>query len=385
MTRGVGFAAFFLLGWTIVLIPSLIRDVEGAFRMSDAGMGLAYFAYSGVYVGGAFAAGFLTGRVGRRRVLPAGPALVAVGAAICAASAAWPVFVLGFMILGLGAGIIDSGINALFMDLFPTKRASALNRLHLWVAIGALAAPAAVGALSGLGLDWRIILLATAAGATTVGVGLAGVEMPLGRKRDRPTTGAVRDAPAVGPRVLIPLAALAVAIGCYIATETGITSWLVRFIDSAPVEVATLALSLFWGGLALGRLVSGFVADRLAPVRFAAGSAILCGASIVVAVAVPVLPVRLALFALAGLAAGPVYPLIMALGGSQYPDRTALVSSVLASSAIVGSVVYPPLVGVVSDTAGLAVGIFVAGLLSVASAVAITIAHRAGRAWVRAG
>jgi hypothetical protein len=53
---------------------------------------------------------------------------------------------------------------------------------------------------------------------------------------------------------------------------------------------------------------------------------------------------------------------------------------VLASSAIAGSVVYPPLMGVVSETAGLWFAMFGAALFAFGSGIAIAAAARvAGR------
>ena len=97
------------------------------------------------------------------------------------------------------------------------------------------------------------------------------------------------------------------------------SNWLVRYLDDAPLEVATLALSMFWLFIGLGRLVSSFIADRLGLVRFATTFAAACGAAILAAIVVPSLPLVVILFAVAGFAAGPVYPTIMAIGGAPLP------------------------------------------------------------------
>jgi fucose permease len=162
--------------------------------------------------------------------------------------------------------------------------------------------------------------------------------------------------------------------------ELGVSSWLVRYLEDAPLEVATLALSLFWAAMALGRLVSSFIVDRLGAVRFAVAWSIACGIAIIAAINVPSLPVSIALFAVAGFAAGPVYPVIMAIGGSLYPGRASMVSSILASAAIVGSIVYPPLMGVVAESAGIWFSMLGAGLFAFASAVAIYLGAQLGRA-----
>jgi FHS family glucose/mannose:H+ symporter-like MFS transporter len=175
----------------------------------------------------------------------------------------------------------------------------------------------------------------------------------------------------------VPLLLLSGAIGCYVASELGISSWLVRYLDDAPIAVATLALSLFWGALGLSRLVSSFIADRIGAVTFATTWSFICGAAIIAAlVAAPVLPLAIACFAVAGFAAGPIFPSIMAIGGALHPGRASMVSSVLTSAGIAGSIVYPPLMGLLSDAVGLWVGIAGAGLFAVLSGVLIYTASR---------
>ena len=85
--------------------------------------------------------------------------------------------------------------------------------------------------------------------------------------------------------------ALALAIACYIGTEMGVSSWLVRFLADAPLVVATSALGLLWGGLMLGRLASAVVSDRFNHLHLAIGAAVLAGTALAVAVLMPVLPV----------------------------------------------------------------------------------------------
>jgi fucose permease len=388
----VGYASFLLLGWTVLLVPSLIREVQRTFGQDDAGMGLAYLLNALVYVAGTMSAGLLAGRVPRRLLLAAGPGLVLAGLLTVAAAGTWAVFLAGFLLLGLGAGIIDAGVNALFMDLFA-GRAANLNRLHLFFALGALAVPLAVGLSVGGGAPWQAVVLGTAAVALPITLLMATRRLPPAHPARTADEGSAGDGGGPGrvpsaarPRRTppLPLVLLAVAIGCYVAMELGISSWLVRYLDDAPLELAALALSLFWAALALGRLVSSFIVDRMGAVRFATTWAAVCGVAILAAVGAPSVPLAVAAFAVAGFAAGPVYPMIMAIGGTLYPGRASTVSSVLASAAIVGSVVYPPLMGVVSEAAGLWVSMLGAALFAFASAATILVAARLARGRQRA-
>jgi fucose permease len=374
------FAAFLLLGWTVLLVPSLIREVQRTFDQSDAGMGFAYFVNAVAYVTGTVAAGVLAGRLPRRLLLAAGPGSVAVGLLLIVVAGDWVAFLVGFLVMGMGAGIIDAGVNALFMDLYA-GRAAMLNRLHMFFALGALTVPLAVGLSVGAGVPWQVVATASAAVATS----LAAL---LGTRRLPPTHPHVEAAttpeqggrgPTDRRRMPIPLVVLAIAIGCYVAMELGVSSWLVRYLDEAPLEVATFALSLFWASLGLGRLVSSFIVDRMGAVAFATTWSAACGVAVLAAINVPSVPLAVLCFAIAGFAAGPVYPMIMAIGGSLYPGRASMVSSVLASAAVVGSIVYPPLMGVVSETAGLWLSMLGAALFAFAAAGCIWAAARLGR------
>jgi len=377
-----GFAAFLLLGWTVLLVPSLIREVQRSFDQSDGGMGFAYFVNAVVYVTGTVSVGVLAGRLPRRLLLAAGPALIAVGLLLIAAAGDWAAFLVGFLVMGMGAGIVDAGVNALFMDLY-VGRAAMLNRLHVFFAVGALTVPLVVGLSVGWGAPWQVVALASAAAAAPLAILLGTRRLPPTHPHVEAASaaqGSGERSPADRRRIPLPLVVLAIAIGCYVAMELGVSSWLVRYLDDAPLEVATLALSLFWASLALGRLVSSFIVDRMGAVAFATTWSAACGVAILAAINVPSLPLAIACFAIAGFAAGPVYPMIMAIGGSLYPGRASMVSSMLASAAIVGSIVYPPLMGVVSEAAGMWFSMLGAALFAFAAAGCIWCAARLGRA-----
>jgi fucose permease len=182
---------------------------------------------------------------------------------------------------------------------------------------------------------------------------------------------------AHSPRlVTVPLLLLGIAIGTYVASEVGVSNWLVRFLEPAPISTATLALSLFWAGLAAGRLVSSQIADRFDHIRFTTACAWLLAVALTGAIVVPLLPVSIALFALAGFASGPIFPMIVAIGGERYPDRSAGVGGFLTGMGVVGGTIYPPAMGILSVTVGLPIAMFGNVLLAVACGVALVLVGR---------
>jgi MFS family permease len=101
--------------------------------------------------------------------------------------------------------------------------------------------------------------------------------------------------------------------------------------------------------------------------------------ALVAAILVPSLPLSIALFGLTGFASGPVFPMIIAIGGERYPDRSAAVSGFLAGCAVAGSVVYPPVMGFLSVSVGLTVAMLGNVVLGVLCAAALLLVGRSTR------
>ena len=371
----LGYASFILVGWGALLVPSLVPAIERDFVQPDAGVGVLYLVSALFFVIGSLASGYLMERLGRGLVLPAAVFAMAAGLGLESVAPSWAMFVIGAGIGGLGSGAVEVGINGLFLDRFHENRGRALNRLHLCFSLGALTAPLAIGSLVGVGVAWRLPFAATS--AIVLAVGLRLVTRDLGVPHVATATMSSRG--PGGRRVPLPLVFLALAIACYVATESGVSSWLVRFLDAAPIGVATLALSLFWAGQAVGRLIASRVADRLAPIVVATACGLATGAAVLAAVVIPWIAAAIALFAVAGVACGPIYPMIVASAGALYPARANAVSGVLVAAAVVGSVAYPPAMGFISNGLGLGVGMAGAGLLAIACAGALVVARLLAR------
>jgi fucose permease len=365
--RVLGYVSFALLGWTGLLVPTVIRSIEVDFGQTDAGIGLFYFVWALFYAIGGAGGGLLTERIGRRRTLPLAAGSLALGLATLALAPVWVIFLVGAIPGGLGGGAIDSTVNGLFLEVYP-GRSAALNVLHLFFSIGASVGPLVVGLLIGAGAAWQLIMLGTSVATILMGGRLALARLPSGRHSKPPRTAG---APRIPSLVTLPLLLLALAIGCYVASEVGTANWLVRFLSSAPLVVATSSLSLFWGGLAVGRLIAAGTAERFAPIPYATACALLSGIAVIAAVLVPSVPVSIALFGLAGLAQGPIYPMIMTIGGLLQPGRSGAVSGLLTVGGVIGGLTYPPVIGFISLTAGIGTGLIGAGLLGIVSAGAL--------------
>ena len=366
-------AAYALVGWRALLVPSLILFVAPAFGQADAGMGAYYLATALAYGVGALFGGRFIRRFGARLILPSAAALMAAGLLVQGFTGAWLVFALAGVLTSIGASSTDVGIQALVLDLFPHARGRALNLLHVAYGVGALMAPLLLAALVGLGVPWQWLMTGSGIAMAIAGVGLALTVPP-----DPILHASTADAETAvrARRLPLFLLVMAVSIACYVAAEAGVSDWLVRYLAALPLAQASLALTLFWGGIAVGRLVFARIGNRLDPQRSAAVLAVAGGALLTVALVLPISPVSPLLFGAVGLAFGPIFPLIVAAAGARMPGESATVTGTLVFAAVVGVVIYPPAIGFLSDVIGLQAAMMGTAVMAFACGIAAWIAIR---------
>ena len=374
----LGGFAYLLVGWCGLVVPALIRSIEATHHQSDAEFGVYYLVFGVTYAAGSFGGGLVTERVGRRPVLVFAAGLLAAGLVALAVVSSWGGFLVAAVPAGLGVGVLDGGANGLFLDVFRSSRARALNLLHLCFSLGALSAPLVIGLLVDAGFPWQGVLAATGLVVLGLGALMLLVEMPDGRRGSDDSVRAPTPGSAPGrSRIPWPLVLVCVAIACYIASEVGVTDWLVRFLEPAPLSLATTALALYWAGMAVGRLGSARVADRFDHAQFATTVAVAMSVALAGAILVPSVQVSIGLFALAGLAAGPIAPMLMVVGGDRYPYRPAVVGGYLTTAAVAGTIGFPTLMGFLSVTVGLTAAMLGTVVLGLASAGALMLVGRA--------
>lgn len=366
----LGCLTLFSIGWTGLLIPSLIRSIETTFGQDDAGIGVLYLVYAIAYVCGSFVGGPLTERLGRRVILTGAAIVTAIGTAGLGLAGAWPAFVLAGLTLGVGAGCLDGGANGLVLDVYREGRGRAMNLLHASFAFGALSAPLIVGTLVDRGVAWQTIAIGTGLAIIVLALAYVVTPMPSGR-RVMATASATASPPDARALLSVPLLVLGAAIAFYVASEVGVSNWLVRFLEPAPLTTATLALSLYWAGLTAGRLISSVISDRFDHLAFTVTCAAALAVMIAAAVLVPALPLSIAGFAAAGVASGPIFPMIVAIGGERYPERSAAVGGSLTAMAVIGSTIYPPAIGFLSVSIGLTAAMFGNALLALTCVLAL--------------
>lgn len=375
---GSGVAALLVLnvvlGIAVTVKGATVPGTMAFFDTDAQGVGLM-FAW--VTIGGMLAVvvgGWVSDVLGPRVPVVLGLGLSVVTFAVFGQARSMVLAQLLLLGTGLGTGFLQAGCVALCAQTGGDRGRSLMNLSQSLYGVGAVLGPVlAAGVLAG-GLGWQAAYQATAAISLVcvLAVGL------LPRAAGAPRTGGDRvPLRSLGRGLLWALALLG---ALETTVEVGLGEWtselFVRRFGWTP-DAAALAVSLYWIGIATGRLVVGLVGHRVRPARLIV-AACLAVPPVMLGYVVSPWPLTQCLLAFAvGLALAPIFPTLLAWGGALTPRAAGLVSGFLAAASVGGASVLRPAMTVVATRSGLTTGFLVFVVISlVMVALAMALARR---------
>ena len=250
---------------------------------------------------------------------------------------------------GLGAGGVDASLNN-YVALHYSSRH--MSWLHCMWGVGASVGPYIMGWVLSGGAHWS-------GGYRIVGVLqvilTAVLFLSLGLWKDRRAEAETAQPVPLKEIISIPGAKeILVTFFCYCGLEQTACLWASSYLTlSRGVERSTAAFfaSLFFLGMTIGRGVNGFLT-----VKFDDKTLIRMGAAVIgLGIGAMLLPGRLALVGLllAGLGCAPVYPCIIHSTPANFgPQRSQALIGVQMASAYVGTLLMPPIFGLIANHIG---------------------------------
>ncbi len=339
------------LSMTGALLPSIVADLS----LSDGQAGLLVASPAAGYAVAVLLAGALGDALGFRRVWLAGTALgwVALLGVTFAPAFVW---ILPAMVaIGLVSGAFDGAINPLIASLYGERSGSVLNNVHLFFGMGATVTPflISLGLRYGLGWRWHFGLL-------SFYVLLIGVVIWRSRFPKPPQREVGPQRLSLGQILRQRLMFLAVVvIFLYVGAEASVFSWSALFLQrlrDVPVAAASLSVSLFGGSIMVGRLICGQIAEKVGYKRLIVSGSLLGAVGIAVLLWGPGTLSPWVGVGLTGLAYAGIFATLMAEVNGRFPGHQGTVSGLLCSAGGLGQIVFPWAVGLLSEAAGLPMG-----------------------------
>lgn len=345
------------LGFVSIGLPDGLTGVVWPSMRADFGLPLD--ALGGLLV--SYTAGYLVSSFGSGRLL----ARLNVGAVLALSCLATGLSLLGYAgarhwwlviafgaLAGLGAGAIDAGLNTYAATHFSARM---VNWLHAFYGVGALSGPVLMTRLLGAEFPWQ-------AGYVLVGGGQLALAACFvltlrqwneeQRADETMTKESVIAAPSAST-LRLPVVWLSTTLFfVYTGIEAVAGAWAYSLLTEArgvPMLLAGTWMSLYWGALTAGRILSAMVAERVS-VRL-----LLRGCIAGQAVGALLLWLDLARFSnlfglvLLGLACAPIFPTLIAATPQRVaPKHLANTVGFQIAAAVLGQSLLPASVGLLA-------------------------------------
>ena len=258
---------------------------------------------------------------------------------------------------GLGAGSIDAAVNN-YVALH--YKSSVMNFLHCFYGVGAMISPFIMSMALKVsrwndGYRWTSFV--------QLGIMLVVIlSLPLWKRGESEAEEESRNSAGIFETLKVPgVTPTLIAFFAYCSGEATCFLWTPSYFAGTKTGLSadTIASfgSLIFGGLMLGRLISGFISNRLGDKRLIRIGIIVELIGIVL-VAIPVKGYLTAAvgFAVIGTGMGPVYPAIQHMAPKNFGSRfSAAVIGLQMASAYIGSTLMPMVFGQIQQATGIGI------------------------------
>ncbi len=371
-------AAFVTFGlfwgsWAVMLF-----DIQHAFGLDDAQLGLLLAVAIAVAGGSSAVMAHLCDRVGARRLLWIALLCWAVLLCVLALMHEKWAFVVALVLTEVAGGSIDTAMNAEASHRLMAHP-SVLVRLHALFNTGALAGAAVAALVIHAGVSWRWIWPAIAVVALAIGVWAAatdsGEPMAAGGAEPTSTSHPLRRLRRDGLLLLLAVFALAEI------TEGGVDTWGVLYLRNHLATGVLLGAGAYVVGQAVAattRGAGGPVLSRLGSRRALITGGCVAGAGILLESVTSLSGLAAVGLALGAGGASLFWPLVMSTV-SQMASQVVSAVGAFTAAGYVGWVAGAPIVGWVSQSLGPARGLQILALAAFGVAACTLLSPTTGR------
>ncbi|MFP4016204.1 MAG: MFS transporter [Halanaerobiales bacterium] len=331
-----------------VVLPS-IREY---FSVSYGQLGLMLFIASLGFTIATFLGGLAGDKYGQKKVLMTGFFILGTAMALMPLVESFYLFVFIMFLSNLGMGTIEIGVNSLGARIFLKNTAVMMNLLHLFYGLGATVGPKYTGWMLVNNFKWQSAYFYTIILLAAIFIYLTFSSFPEKESTVNnikiPFREMIRDS---------KIWLFAAVLGFAVVLEMGIGNWLVNFLQEIRQlneNSSSFYLSFFFITFTIGRLVGGYLAEKLGYVRI-----ILYFAVISILLFISGLVVNdhgIILFSLIGFFASIMYPTMMVIIMKEYKENTSGAMGFIVTAAILINMIFNWVIGKSTDIFGVFYG-----------------------------
>ncbi|MFL7837294.1 MAG: MFS transporter [Candidatus Promineifilaceae bacterium] len=368
-------ASFIMFAASAIIVAICLPEISKTFSTNLAEGGGLETARSVIILITLLLAGILSQRLGKKKLLAGGQYMITAGLLLGSVAQNYLTIILAVMLMGAGAGLSEALLNPLIIDLHPRESGRYLNIGHAFYPVGVMTFALFFGELLTQGTSWRFVFQIAAVGTLAVAVLFTVLTFPAEKTEIKINS---RLFTSILGRGAFWLFAAAILLGA--AIESGFTFWsrtYVGFYLSDIPRAGAIAVVLFAAAMAIGRFLSGYLANKTSLSNIMIGSGLL---GLVVSALIPLSATLwgfYGLLALAGLATACFWPTIMAEADNYLlTANSTLLFILLACAGIIGFGLTPWILGLIGDSSGLKVGFVLIPILFIALILVLVFERR---------
>lgn len=341
------FLSFFLFGFTDNLkgptLPAMLAELNIQY---GTGGNIFFGEYLG-FVIATLATGILAEKYGMKPVLLFAGIALTLGVLGYSALPTAPQLGLSLFIIGLAFGALELGANSLIVLLHPQKKGLFLNLLAVLHGLGSTAAPIYAGWMLAQGSSWRLVFRWDIPLIILFIAIVAALQFPTHNIAEKINFSNIRKAAFQNH-----LPYYHAAIAFYVAAEIGSGAWMVAYLQESrgwDITSSSNALALFFAAIMIGRLLGGFLVQRIGYLH----SILLASIGALAVFLLGAFTPYAQLLPLAGLFLSIIFPTITAAASDEIRENQSTALGILFTFAGVGSIFGPLLVAWVNELAGI--------------------------------
>jgi MFS family permease len=354
--------AFFIAGFSMASWAPLVPLAKARAGLDDGGLGLLLLGLGAGSIAAMPLAGYLTARLGCKRVILAAGLLICLTLPLLASVSSVPWLAVAVLLFGAGMGTLDCAMNIQALMVERAGDKPSMSGFHGLFSLGGIAGAAGMTGLLSGGLS-PLAAIGCVVALTLLALFYAGAHLlPYGNERDGPLF-------AMPHGIVLFLGTL-----CFIVflAEGAMLDWSGVFLVSwrqLDPAYAGLGYAAFAVTMTIGRLFGDAIVARLGGVRVTLLGGLCAALGLAICVLLPAWPAALLGFALLGIGCSNLVPVFYSAIGRQtvMPQSTAVPA--MTSLGYAGILVGPAAIGAVAHVSNLqvALGLLIVLLLFVAA------------------
>ena len=293
--------------------------------------------------------GILQDKYGKKNMLMLGMVIQAVGLVLPFVSYSFEMMFASFMLLGMGNTFIQVSANPLLQDVSPgDKLASYMSTSQFVKAIVSMLGPIIAGkVMATMFGDWKLVLIVYGITSLIGALWLFTTPIQESKPDRKPASFSSCFGLLKNPFIAFMALSIFLIVGAEVSTNTNISNVLMSKFD-ITMEKAALAISAFFAGETISRLIGAIILSKIKPRVFLLLTTLTSLLGVAGVFMAPSFYVALAAIFIIGLGAGSMFPIIFSLALEKMPDRANEISGLLIM-AVSGGAFIPPLAGWTSD------------------------------------